>query len=97
MKSLFCCSRLEGGERSLVTAMSGQAFLDHSDCFKPGRLVHEWPWLLKRSFIIPADSSAEFQWAIINKLVREVRSISGETRSEAADGGIRGRPTGLTP
>jgi hypothetical protein len=48
MKSLFRCSRLEGGERSLVTAMSGQAFLDHSDCFKPGRLVHEWPWLLKR-------------------------------------------------
>ncbi|WP_198032718.1 DUF1194 domain-containing protein [Mesorhizobium sp. WSM2561] len=33
------------------------------------------------SFIIPADSSAEFQWAIINKLVREVSSISGETRS----------------
>ncbi|RWP15152.1 MAG: DUF1194 domain-containing protein [Mesorhizobium sp.] len=32
-------------------------------------------------FIIPADSSAEFQWAIINKLVREVSSISGETRS----------------
>nr|WP_245319465.1 hypothetical protein [Mesorhizobium temperatum] len=28
--------------------MSGQAFLDHSDCFKPGRLFHEWPWLLKR-------------------------------------------------
>ncbi len=28
--------------------MSGQAFLDHSDCFKSGRLFHEWPWLLKR-------------------------------------------------
>ncbi|MER8824386.1 DUF1194 domain-containing protein [Mesorhizobium sp. M0991] len=33
------------------------------------------------SFIIPADSSAEFQWAIINKLIREVSSISGEKRS----------------
>ncbi|MER9253991.1 DUF1194 domain-containing protein [Mesorhizobium sp. M0598] len=33
------------------------------------------------SFIIPADSSAEFQWAIINKLVREVSFSSGDTRS----------------
>ncbi|WP_352685075.1 DUF1194 domain-containing protein [Mesorhizobium sp. C420B] len=33
------------------------------------------------SFIIPADSSAEFQWAIINKLIREVSFISRETRS----------------
>jgi hypothetical protein len=33
------------------------------------------------SFIIPADSSAEFQWAIINKLVREVSSIPDRTRS----------------
>jgi hypothetical protein len=33
------------------------------------------------SFVIPADSSAEFQWAIINKLIREVSSIPDEERS----------------
>ncbi|TRC92712.1 DUF1194 domain-containing protein [Mesorhizobium sp. WSM4303] len=33
------------------------------------------------SFVIPANSSAEFHWAIINKLVRELSSISGEARS----------------
>ncbi|WP_168992062.1 MULTISPECIES: DUF1194 domain-containing protein [Mesorhizobium] len=33
------------------------------------------------SFVIPADSFAEFQWAIVNKLIREVGSIPGETRS----------------
>ncbi|CAH2405213.1 hypothetical protein MES5069_460023 [Mesorhizobium escarrei] len=51
-KALFRCGLLESSERSLVTAMSGQAFLDHSDCFKSGRLVHEWPWLLKRRLSI---------------------------------------------
>ncbi|SIT56255.1 hypothetical protein BQ8794_270082 [Mesorhizobium prunaredense] len=51
-KALFRCGRLEGSERGLVTAMSGQAFLDHSDCLKSGRLVHKWPWLLKRRLSI---------------------------------------------
>nr|WP_244749516.1 hypothetical protein [Mesorhizobium sp. L-2-11] len=47
-KALFRCGRLESSERSLVTAMSGQAFLDHSDRFTSGRLVHGWPSLLQR-------------------------------------------------
>ncbi|MER9333086.1 MULTISPECIES: DUF1194 domain-containing protein [unclassified Mesorhizobium] len=33
------------------------------------------------SFVIPADSLAEFQWAILNKLIREVGSIPDGTRS----------------
>ncbi|CAH2408246.1 hypothetical protein MES5069_660031 [Mesorhizobium escarrei] len=51
-KPLFTCGRLEGIERGLLSAVSGQAFLDHSNCFKSGRLVHEWPWLLKRRLSI---------------------------------------------
>jgi hypothetical protein len=33
------------------------------------------------SFVIPADSAAEFQWAIMYKLIREVASASGKTHS----------------
>ncbi|TIW61030.1 MAG: DUF1194 domain-containing protein [Mesorhizobium sp.] len=33
------------------------------------------------SFVIPAGSLAEFQWAILNKLVKEVGSIPGRTHS----------------
>ena len=33
------------------------------------------------SFVIPADSAAEFQWAIMYKLIREVGSASGKTHS----------------
>ncbi|MER8886605.1 hypothetical protein NKI17_29410 [Mesorhizobium sp. M0816] len=46
-KSLFDCGRLEGIDRSLLVAMTGQAFLDHSDGFEPLRLGHVWPWLFK--------------------------------------------------
>ncbi|MER8394365.1 hypothetical protein NKH10_20975 [Mesorhizobium sp. M1340] len=47
-KALFGCGRLEGIDRSLLIAMTGQAFLDHSDRFEPSRFGHVWPWLFKR-------------------------------------------------
>nr|WP_240992553.1 hypothetical protein [Mesorhizobium ciceri] len=47
-KPLFSCGRLEGSDRSVLAAVSGQAFVNHSDCFKSGWLAHDWPRLLKR-------------------------------------------------
>lgn len=48
LKALFGCGRLEGIDRSLLVAMTGQAFLDHSDRFEPSRFGQVWPWLFKR-------------------------------------------------
>ncbi|MER8381576.1 hypothetical protein NKH82_12905 [Mesorhizobium sp. M0915] len=46
-ESLFSRGRLEGLERSLLAAMPGERFLDHSDRLEPPRLSHSRPWLLK--------------------------------------------------